>query len=95
MPLIHASHILLSSEKKAKRLKARLDENDLTFAEGVERYSDCPSKVHQGDLGWFAPGVLPPLFEKGLWHAPTGRVSDPCLSEFGWHLFFVHQRLDA
>lgn len=94
MPLIHASHILLSSEKKAKRLKARLDENDLTFSEGVERYSDCPSKVHQGDLGWFAPGVLPPVFEKGLWQAPVGQVSEPCHSEFGWHLFFVHQRID-
>lgn len=95
MPLIHCSHILLNSEKKAKRLKARLSENDLTFVEGVERYSECPSKAHQGDLGWMAPGVLPPLFEKGLWNAPIAQVSEPYFSEFGWHLVVVHQRIES
>ena len=93
MPLIHASHILLSSEKKAKRLKARLDDQDLTFEQAVERYSDCPSKVHQGDLGWFAPGVLPVKFEQAVWQAPINRVSEPQCSEYGWHLFWVHQRI--
>jgi peptidyl-prolyl cis-trans isomerase C len=95
MPLIHASHILVSSAKKARRIKARLDEQDLTFEQAVERYSDCPSKQHQGDLGWFAPGVLPLQFEKALWHSPINQISDPEPTEFGWHLFWVHQRTDS
>ncbi|WP_044408113.1 peptidylprolyl isomerase [Thiomicrospira microaerophila] len=93
--LIHASHILQTSEKKAKRLKARLDAGELRFEEGVERYSDCPSKAHQGDLGWFAPGVLPQKFEKALWQAPLNQVSEPAESEYGWHLFFVHAKSAA
>lgn len=92
MPLIHASHILVSSLKKAKRLKARLDEQDLSFEQAVERYSDCPSKTHMGDLGWFAPGVLPTRFEQAVWKAPLQQISDPCETEFGWHLFLVHEK---
>lgn len=92
MPLIHASHILVSSFKKAKRLKARLDEQDLSFEQAVERYSDCPSKSHKGDLGWFAPGVLPVQFEKAVWQSPVQTLSDPCETEFGWHLFWIHEK---
>lgn len=90
--LIHVSHILLASEKKARRLKARLDQDELNFEEGVERYSDCPSKAHQGDLGWFAPGVLPSGFEQAVWQAPIKQVSQPAKTEFGWHLFYVHNK---
>lgn len=93
MPLIHISHVLLSSEKKAKRLQARLEAEDLTFAQAVERYSICPSQAHQGDLGWFSAGVLPVEFERAAWQAPIGRVSAPCCTEYGWHLFWVHEKI--
>lgn len=90
--LIQVSHILQTSEKKAKRLKARLEAGELSFEEGVERYSDCPSKAHQGHLGWFAPGVLPMQFEKAVWRAPIGKISEPAETEYGWHLFYVHDK---
>jgi peptidyl-prolyl cis-trans isomerase C len=90
--LIQVSHILQTSEKKAKRLKARLDVAELSFEQAVERYSDCPSKVHQGHLGWFAPGILPSAFDSAVWQAPLKQVSEPAKTEFGWHLFYVHNK---
>lgn len=92
MPLIHTSHILLTSYKKARRLKARLDQAELTFEQAVERYSKCPSRHHKGDLGWFSAGVLPTQFERAVWSSPIQQLSEPQHTEFGWHLFYVHQR---
>ncbi|UQB43514.1 peptidyl-prolyl cis-trans isomerase [Thiomicrospira microaerophila] len=90
--LIQVSHIQQTSEKKTKRLKARLDAGELSFEEGVERYSDCPSKAHQGHLGWFAAGVLPTQFEKAVWQSPIQQISQPAQTEYGWHLFYVHAK---
>lgn len=93
MPLIHASHILLQSAKIANRLYPRLIKAELSFSDGVLRYSVCASKAHEGNLGFIAPGLLDASFEQGLWQAPIAALSSPFQSKYGWHIVIVHQKV--
>jgi peptidyl-prolyl cis-trans isomerase SurA len=94
----HARHILirtdeLTSDKDAQRqleqLKQRI-ENGQSFEELARAHSDDrASAVNGGDLGWLSPGDTVPNFERELDKLPTGAVSEPFRSQFGWHIVQV------
>lgn len=63
------------------------------FAEVATRESaDSASAAQGGDLGEFGRHSMDPAFERAAFSLPVGRISDPVLSAFGFHLIKVERR---
>jgi peptidyl-prolyl cis-trans isomerase C len=88
---VHAAHILLKTEKKAKEVLDKIN-NGLSFSEAARKYSDCPSGKSGGDLGWFGKGKMAPEFEKAAFEGEKGKLLGPIKTKFGYHLIKVLDR---
>lgn len=97
-----ARHILIKvnevvSEQDAQnrvlQIKERLD-NGGDFAELARQYSEDGSASKGGELNWLSPGDTVPEFEKAMNSLPTGKLSEPVRTPFGWHLILVVERRD-
>jgi foldase protein PrsA len=88
---VRASHILVSDESTAMDLREQLDAG-VEFSTLAETYSECPSASSGGDLDWFERGAMAPEFEEVAFSLETGVVSEPVLTEFGWHIIKVTDR---
>ena len=80
--------------EKIKGLKAKLDavpeaERAAKFAELAKENSDCPSGQRGGDLDFFERGRMVPEFSDAAFSLAEGKISDPVLSPFGYHLIMV------
>ena len=63
------------------------------FAEVARRESaDSGSAVKGGDLGEFGRGAMTKPFEAAAFSLPINKVSDPVLTEFGYHIIQVTKR---
>lgn len=63
------------------------------FAEVARRESaDTASVEKGGDLGEFKRGAMVPMFDQAVFSLPLNTVSEPVLSEFGYHLIEVTSR---
>ncbi len=75
--------------EKIETIKAQL-ESGADFEELATQYSDDPSvQMNRGDLGWFERGVMVPAFEEAAFALEVGEISEPVLSDFGYHLIRV------
>ena len=89
-PDVSAKHILVDSEVKAKNIKMEIENGVKTFEEAAREYSSCPSKDRGGDLGYFQRGQMDPDFEAVAFKTEVGKISEPVVTRFGWHLIFVN-----
>jgi len=95
---IYAAHILISTddktEEEALELIEEIAENVTAenFAEYAELYSEGPSSVNGGDLGWFSKGVMVSEFEDVAFELEEGEISEPVQTQFGWHLILVEEK---
>lgn len=96
----HASHILIKvtpamTEERAlerlRQLRHRIEMGE-DFEELARLYSEDASAPQGGDLGWLSPGETVPAFEQAMNALQPGQVSEPVLSQFGWHLIRVDDR---
>jgi len=85
---VHAAHILVGGEGKAKELSDKINSGG-SFAELARAYSECPSKKRGGDLGWFGRGMMVREFENAAFNGEKGTVAGPVKTEFGWHLIKI------
>ncbi len=102
--VIRASHILFQFPPNASRddslivLKMALKVKGEIEQKGdintlAVQYSDDPSaKVNKGDLGYFTSLQMVQPFEDAAYNIQTGQVSDPVLTNFGYHLIQVKDR---
>jgi peptidyl-prolyl cis-trans isomerase SurA len=102
--VVRASHILFqfppnaSSEDSLIVLKMALKvrgeiENEGSINELAVQYSDDPSaKVNKGDLGYFTSLQMVQPFEDAAFNLQVGQLSDPVLSNFGYHIIQVKDR---
>lgn len=58
-------------------------------------YSDDTSAGDGGYLGWVSPGDMVSSFDLAAFQLTEGDVSDPILSEFGWHIIKCDSIRDA
>jgi peptidyl-prolyl cis-trans isomerase C len=97
---VRASHILIKidskdepsvkDEKKAKlqKIQKRLKGGE-DFAVLAKEFSECPSNIKGGDLGYFERGNMVKPFEDAVFALKTGDVSDIVETRFGYHLIKV------
>ena len=96
----HARHILVKvnetvNEADAKnrilQLKGRID-NGADFGEVAKGFSEDLSASKAGDLGWVYPGDAVPEFERTMAALQPNEISQPFLTNFGWHIVQVLER---
>ena len=103
---VEARHILITpsiilSEAKAeetlKELREKIVSGKAEFADLAKEYSDGPTSVKGGDLGWADPRSYDPAFSAALAALKVDEVSQPFRSSFGWHIALLTGRrtLDA
>jgi peptidyl-prolyl cis-trans isomerase C len=105
---VQARHILLkiapgaTAEQKAE-LKTQIVGYKAEVAEkGPEHFkalakahSACPSSAKGGDLGFFGRGQMVPEFDAVAFDLKPGTVSEPVLTQFGWHILLVENKREA
>jgi peptidyl-prolyl cis-trans isomerase C len=88
---VHARHILVETEDKAKAVKAELDKG-ADFAELAKKKSKDPGASDGGDLGFFTKDQMVPEFSAVAFALEPGKISDPVKSQFGWHIIKVEEK---
>lgn len=92
---VKARHILIKpsiilSEAKAEALLQgfvdKLNAGEADFAELAKEYSEGPTSVRGGDLGWSEPSKYDPAFAEALASLDINEVHKPFRSSFGWHI---------
>ena len=98
--MVKARHILIKlpqnatkeqleqAEKKIARIQRELKKGK-KFEELAKKYSQGPTSVRGGDLGWFGRGQMVKPFEDAAFNLKPGQVSDPVRTRFGLHLIKV------
>jgi peptidyl-prolyl cis-trans isomerase C len=85
---VHAAHILVKGEPKAKEIMEKLKKGD-GFDALAKACSECPSKKKGGDLGWFTRGRMVREFENAAFEGNKGAIVGPVKTQFGWHIIKV------
>ncbi len=57
----------------------------------AKRYSECPSAMNDGELGWVEPNILFAELDQALFSMESGQISQPIATEAGLHLLFCQQ----
>lgn len=58
------------------------------FKKRAQRYSECPSALSEGELGWVPRGHLFPVIDEALFQLEEGEVSPVVETDVGLHLVF-------
>jgi peptidyl-prolyl cis-trans isomerase C len=97
---IKASHILVKvdnqadtptkdlANKKIKDIQKKLEAGE-DFALLAKEFSEGPSNINGGDLGYFKRGQMVKPFEDAAFKLIPGEVSDIVETRFGYHLIKV------
>ncbi len=92
---IHAAHILVDSEAKAKELIGKLDAGEDFAKLASENSGDPGNKDKGGDLGWFAKQDMVPEFSEAVFKMGNGEISKtPIKTQFGYHVVKVEDKRD-
>jgi len=92
---VEARHILIKpsvimSEAKAEAtLQGLLDQiaaGEADFADLAKEFSEGPTSVRGGDLGWADPSSYDPAFSNALAALKVDEYTKPFRSSFGWHI---------
>lgn len=95
---VHVRHILIKpsairSDDESRRLIERLRDRILAgedFANLARSFSEDPgSALNGGDLNWIDPAALVPQFRSVMADTPSGKLSEPFRTDFGWHILEV------
>ena len=87
-----ARHILVKSEKLARKLKKEIIKDEITFEKAAKKFSKCPSKKSGGNLGTFEEGEMVKEFDTVVFKEDLHRVHGPIKTEFGFHLIEILAR---
>lgn len=86
MSKAQARHILVNTEKLAKKIKKEIIAKDITFEKAAKRFSKCSSGKRGGNLGTFKKGDMVKEFDNVIFSKDLHRVHGPVKTEFGFHL---------
>ena len=89
---VHARHILVADEQKAKEVLAKLQAGESFEALAKANSTDAGSKDNGGDLGWFPRGAMVPEFDEAAFKLNPGETSGIVKSQFGYHIIRVEEK---
>ena len=87
-----ARHILINTEKLAKKIKKEIIQNDITFEKAAKKFSKCSSSKRGGHLGTFSKGEMVKEFDEVVFSKDLNRVHGPVKTQFGFHLIEITSR---
>lgn len=87
---VHARHILVDDEAKAKDIAKRAKAGE-DFAK-LAKENSKDSAEDGGDLGYFTKDQMVPEFAEAAFKLEKGQVSDPVKTQFGWHIIKVEDK---
>ena len=88
---VHARHILVDSEAKAKDIIAQLNKG-ADFAVLAKANSKDPAAQNGGDLGFFKKADMVPEFAAAAFALKPGQwTQTPVKTQFGWHVIKVDE----
>jgi parvulin-like peptidyl-prolyl isomerase len=90
--MVRARQIVVASEEEANSLRTRLVRGE-DFAELAKLYSLSPDAKAGGDLGVFAKGQMPEVFDEIVFRYRVGSISKVVKSPYGYHIFKVEDRI--
>jgi len=88
MVQIRASQVFTHSIEDAVAAKKALDADE-PFNEVVHKYSTCPSKQREGDLGWMPEEAALSLMGEKITKDETNKIIGPVHSEYGYHILLI------
>lgn len=100
---VRAQHLLIKFDKadpvdrqraleQISELRERI-QNGESFAKLAQDYSNDPfSAARGGDLGYSDRGAYEDTFERYVWSAPVGELSEIVTTSYGFHLIQVMDR---
>jgi peptidyl-prolyl cis-trans isomerase C len=89
---IHARHILVADEAKAREIIKKLDEG-VEFKDLAKESSDGPTAANGGDLGYFTKTEMVPEFADAAFALQPGTYTkNPVKTQFGWHVIKVEDK---
>lgn len=95
IPTRASPEALADAKRKADSLVAELRAG-ADFAQIARRESmDSGSAQQGGDLGWNRRGELVTAFEETMFRLPPGQVSQPVLTQYGYHIIKVDRARPA
>lgn len=87
-----ARHILVNTEKLAKKIKKEIIQNDITFEKAAKKFSKCSSSKRGGHLGTFSKGDMVKEFDEVVFTKDLLKVHGPLKTQFGFHLIEITSR---
>jgi peptidyl-prolyl cis-trans isomerase C len=99
--MYRASHILISYQGAMRytglrtqeeavfetaRIRNEIAQGVITFEDAAVKYSDCPSKQNQGNLGTFKPSTMDQDFIAFIDTLQVSEVSGVCPTVYGYHI---------
>ena len=61
----------------------------------AEKYSEGPSAVNGGSLGWFEKGQMVKPFEDVAFSIGVGKISRIVKTQFGYHIILVEDKTES
>ena len=94
--LLRTSELLSDDDARLRllQLKERIENGEDFGAIARSHSDDRATAINDGSLGWLSPGDVVPLFEQEMNALAPGAVSEPFLTQFGWHIVQVLDRRD-
>ncbi|MGB5792731.1 peptidylprolyl isomerase [Poseidonibacter sp.] len=87
-----ARHILVNTEKLAKKIKKEIIDNVHTFEKAAKKFSKCSSGKRGGNLGTFSKGEMVKEFDDVVFTKDLHRIHGPIKTQFGFHLIEITSR---
>lgn len=91
---VHALQIVVASAEEAKNLLEQVRKG-APFEDLARAHSLSPDGKKGGDLGFFAKGTMPAVFDETCFSLRPGQVSGVVASRYGYHLFKVLEKRSA
>lgn len=97
---VSARHILIKTNDDQEKALIEINTirnkiiNGLDFSKAAIEYSQGPSGENGGSLGEFKKGQMVKEFEDVAFTQEIGVVSEPVLTQFGYHLILVDKRVE-
>ncbi len=91
---VHCLQIAVRTPEEAKSVLDQLRAG-AAFDKLARQSGISPDARNGGDLGWFAKGTMPRVFDDTCFSLPTNKLSGVIASDYGYHVFKVLGRRAA